>query len=167
MRPRSRLRLHGLLAGALAVGLTAGAPGTSWAVGDPDRDGDGRLVLTPNVLVNESAGIGGAGDFPVRSRLFIDDVAERADARRQAAAARLDVVSTLTFSRPPTSGGEYRALKARLFDGYAARSLSVQPEDRRDGPISSLAVLAICAPLVALTGAAAGRLWARRRRASP
>jgi hypothetical protein len=166
MRPRSRLPAQGILACALAVALTVGAPTASLAAGDTDDNGAGRLDLNGDVLVNESVGTGASGDYAIRGRLFLEDLSARAHKQRETAAERLGVVDTLNFERPEVVTDEYQAVRAALFDGYSSEVVSQAREAREGSPVLSTLVLVAGVPLVLIAGMSLGRFWARRKRAS-
>ncbi|PPF22182.1 hypothetical protein C5C18_14945 [Rathayibacter tritici] len=142
--------------------LTVSAPTVAFAI---DDDGEGRLDLDTNVLVDESVGTASSGEFRIRGDLFSADVSARAQQEQEAAAERLTVATTLDFGRVKTSV-DYQQVRAALFGDYSSRdALKVTQEESEASPASYGVVVAVAVPVVLVVGVLLGRFWARRKRA--
>lgn len=159
-----RILAAGVAVGALAIGLTIGAP-TALAVTD-DSDGAGKLSLNTTVLVNDSVGTGSSGEFAIRSSLFSDRLSARADQQRARSVERLNVVEHLDFAGPRPTGERYQSVRAALFEDYSSDVIASSSDQREESPVLFGVLAAVAVPLVLVGGFVLGRFWARRSRAA-
>lgn len=128
------------LAVVLAAGLavSGGAAARAEAGNGTGSGGDGSLHLIPEVITNAGIKAGGSSDFPVKARLFLPEMTQRAQELSASSAAVVHSTDALDFQPHPNPYFEqdFASVRKDLFAGY-----SPQPVSDIDGAGSSAADL--------------------------
>ncbi|PPF09870.1 hypothetical protein C5C45_14320 [Rathayibacter rathayi] len=95
--------------------MTISAPAFAFVT---DDDGEGRLDLDTNVLVDESVGADSTGNFAIRRDLFPVNVSARAQEKQKATADRLTVANTLALLAAGRVQGDARGERSVSRDVY-------------------------------------------------
>ncbi len=141
------------------------APAATFAADTVEGDESGQMSLNTTVLVNESVGVGSAGDFAIRGRLFSSSLEAQTMKQREAAADRLRAIETLDFAQRETNTVDYAPIRSELFESYNPQEVLQSSEDDSEASPALFGIAAaVAVPLVVVGGVLLGKFWTRRKR---
>lgn len=125
---------------------------------------DGKLHLKTDVITSDQTGIGGKGDFSIRSQLFLQDLEVSAQDQEQAKARLLDEAEGINFQTLPTTEKKSGFPDTHgLFVNYQPQHVAfVDEEDNLDDNRALGIIIGFL--IAAVIGLFLGKWWSKRRR---
>lgn len=129
--------------------------------------GEGRLILDPDAMLNQTKGNGSATDFPIRAELFSQAMNEKAKAQENEENKATLPIKKADFNKQEVNAlyrVDTQSVKADLFKNYSKLQLTnhTPKKESNNQAVLLLGILAI--PLLILTGFVARKLTRRKRK---
>lgn len=127
-------------------------------------DGNGSLVLNPNVIMNDDTQIGSSGDFLIRGQLFSDRLNQLSKNNREAQENLIKQVEKIDFENTNTNYQEKIVVPKNLFQNYQPQVVSSKKDNTTNNDHSPVLFYIFVGVTLLIIGSFVGRIWARRQK---
>ena len=125
---------------------------------------DGNLQLNTDVLMNNGAGVGGSGEFPIRGQLFSSELEEQNQKLKESQVQLAKQKQTIKFDKTSTPALSLKPVTKNLFQNYQPQVISSSEKSDKKSEVNIYLVGVVGGVFLLLIGILIGNRWAKNKR---
>ena len=125
---------------------------------------DGKLKLNTDVLMNNGAGIGGSGEFPIRGQLFSGELEEQNQKLKENQEQLAKQKQTIQFEEKSTQSLNMKPATKNLFQDYQPQVITGAEDSNQKNGMNFYSLGGIGSVFLMLLGILIGNRYAKKKR---